>query len=81
VAWVRKGFRHKSEQMCGCGIFPCEDIRKDSYSIPEVDLLPETIRVVMISEAAPVDPNDNYYCKGDPLFKQTTVQALATVTE
>ncbi|MBI5033522.1 MAG: uracil-DNA glycosylase [Chloroflexi bacterium] len=30
----------------------------------------------MIAEAAPPDPADYYYAKGNPLFQQTTVQAF-----
>jgi uracil-DNA glycosylase len=44
--------------------------------VPDVDVNPERISIVMISEAAPPDPRDYYYAKGDPLFQQTTVQAF-----
>jgi uracil-DNA glycosylase len=30
----------------------------------------------MVSEAAPPNPDDYYYAKGNPLFQQTTVQAF-----
>jgi len=29
-----------------------------------------------VSEAAPANPNDYYYARGNPLFQQTTVQAF-----
>jgi uracil-DNA glycosylase len=32
--------------------------------------------MIMISEAAPQNPADNYYAKGEPLFAQTTLQAF-----
>jgi hypothetical protein len=44
--------------------------------VPGVDLQPSEIRVVMISEAAPSNPADYYYARGESLFGQTTVQAF-----
>lgn len=60
----------------GCKEFPCVDVRRASYIIPDVDLIPDNIYIVMISEAAPASPEDYYYAEGDPLFQQTTVQAF-----
>jgi uracil-DNA glycosylase len=37
---------------------------------------PNDIAIVMISEAAPPNPDDYYYAKGNPLFQKTTVQAF-----
>ena len=59
-----------------CVEFPCADVRHDCYVVPEVDVEPDSISMVMISEAAPADAGDYYYAKGDPLFQQTTVQAF-----
>ena len=44
--------------------------------VPDIDLKPEDISLVMISEAAPADPADYYYAGGSALFEQTTVQAF-----
>jgi uracil-DNA glycosylase len=44
--------------------------------MPPVEVQPERIRVVLISEAAPADLKDYYYAEGEPLFAQTTVQAF-----
>jgi uracil-DNA glycosylase len=44
--------------------------------VPDVEVNPENIAAVLISEAAPPDPADYYYAPGDPLFQQTTVQAF-----
>jgi len=59
-----------------CKDFPCADVRHECYIIPDVDVKPEGISIVMISEAAPADPGDYYYAEGEPLFQQTTVQAF-----
>lgn len=60
----------------GCTEFPCTDVKHESYIIPSLDVKPEAISLVMISEAAPESPDDYYYAKGGPLFEKTTVQAF-----
>jgi uracil-DNA glycosylase len=51
-------------------------MKKECYAVPDVAVSPEGVAIVMISEAAPEDPNDHYYAKGDPLYQQTTVAAF-----
>ncbi len=63
-------------QCIGCKGFPCTDVRHECYVVPDVEVEPERVRIVLISEAAPADPADYYYAAGDPLFQQTTVQAF-----
>jgi uracil-DNA glycosylase len=41
-----------------------------------VNLDATTIRMVLISEAAPESPTEHYYAAGDPLFAQTTALAF-----
>jgi uracil-DNA glycosylase len=41
-----------------------------------VEVDPEQVRIILISEAAPPDPGDYYYAPGDPLFQRTTVEAF-----
>ena len=59
-----------------CGDFPCTDVLHASYSVPGVELDPQQISIVLISEAAAVDPKDGYYAPGEPLFARTTLQAF-----
>jgi hypothetical protein len=66
----------KVSECVGCNEFPCSDVRHEGYLIPPVDLNPGHISIVMISEAAPPNPDDYYYADGDPLFESTTVQAF-----
>ncbi len=60
----------------GCRQFSCIDVSKDCYVIPDANVSPEKVSIVMISEAAPQDSGDYYYAAGDPLFQRTTVQAF-----
>ena len=60
----------------GCEKFPCPDVKHDRYIVPEIDIKPDDISIVMISEAAPANLADYYYAGGDALFAQTTVQAF-----
>jgi uracil-DNA glycosylase len=59
-----------------CEDFPCTGVRHECYVVPDIDLNPEDISIIMISEASPADLGDYYYAEGDPLFQQTTVQAF-----
>jgi uracil-DNA glycosylase len=59
-----------------CRDFPCDDVRHECYLVPDIDIKPDKIAIVMISESAPMNPNDYYYAGGDSLFQQTTVQAF-----
>jgi uracil-DNA glycosylase len=59
-----------------CLTFPCTDVEQGRYAVPGVELDPEQVSIVLISEAAPPDPADYYYAPGDPLFQRTTVQAF-----
>ena len=59
-----------------CEQFPCSDVRHECYVVPNVDVQPDHVSIILISEAAPAEPGDYYYAPGDPLFQQTTVQAF-----
>jgi len=63
-------------QYVGCQGFPCADVKHECYIVPDVDLNPDKVFIVMVSEAAPENPADYYYSEGNPLFEQTTVQAF-----
>jgi len=60
----------------GCRAFPCTDVKHGGYILPETDVTPEKISLVLISEAAPETPTDYYYSKSNPLFQQTTLEAF-----
>jgi len=60
----------------GCQDFPCADVKHECYVVPNIDVAPERISIILISEAAPASPADYYYAAGNPLFAQTTVQAF-----
>lgn len=59
-----------------CADFPCSDVNKNRYTIPDVVLEPDKIEVVMVSEAPSQDASDYFYAKNDPFYAQTTVQAF-----
>lgn len=45
--------------------------------VPDIEVNPPRIKVVMISEAAPAEKRDYYYdSSGDSVFQRTTVQAF-----
>ncbi len=63
--------------LVSCPEFPCQDVKHASYIVPDVDLDPSRVSIVVISEAAPQDPGDYYYAGPQALFAQTTLQAFA----
>ena len=66
----------RASDCIGCAKFPCADVKHESYIIPNVNVRPRDVSIIMISEAAPANPNDYYYAKGEPQFQQTTLQAF-----
>jgi uracil-DNA glycosylase len=66
----------KINQIVSCGAFPCEGVKHSSYFLPDMEIDPDRIRAVMIAEAAPSDPADGFYARGDPLHLRTTLQAF-----
>jgi len=60
----------------GCIDFPCLDINPKRYIVPEIDLDPDSISMVMISESAPENPDEYYYAAGNTLYQQNSVQAF-----
>jgi len=63
-------------KLISCQKFPCSDVRHECYIVPDIEIEPEKISIIMVSEAAPANPDDYYYAGGDSLFQQTTVQAF-----
>ena len=59
-----------------CADFPCKDIDSRAYNVPGITVDANSVSIILISEAAPPNPADNYYARGRPLFQQTTVQAF-----
>jgi len=59
-----------------CVHFPCQDVNHTNCIVPSIDIDPDSISIILISEAAPENLADYYYADGQPLFMQTTVQAF-----
>jgi len=59
-----------------CPDFPCQDVNKKRYIIPNIEVENDKIRTFMISEAPPEDLNDYFYAPMIPFYVQTTVQAF-----
>lgn len=59
-----------------CTDFPCLDVNKKCYVVPNIEVDPGKIGTLMISEAPPEDLGDYFYASGNPFFVQTTVQAF-----
>ena len=66
----------RSSEHVLCEAFPCGDVRHEGYLVPDIELNPAAVSIVMISEAAPAVARDYYYVGDEALFAQTTVQAF-----
>jgi len=66
----------KVNSVIQCADFPCLDTRRASYLIPDVDIAPAKVSILLISEAAPENPTDYYYAGESALFAQTTLLAF-----
>ena len=66
----------RPSQCVNCKDFPCVDVNSDRYTVPDVKVDADEVRIVLISEATPQSEGDYYYAKGRPLFEETTVQAF-----
>lgn len=66
----------KPDQAVRCDGFPCEDIKSELHSVPDLELEPEDVRVILISEAPAPDPADDFYSRGMPFFLETTADAF-----
>jgi hypothetical protein len=59
-----------------CEEFPCSEARRESYLVPAIEIDPQSIRLLLISETAPTELKDDYYAARDALFARTTLQAF-----
>jgi uracil-DNA glycosylase len=59
-----------------CTDFPCQDVDKTCYIVPNIEIDPNKIKTLMISEAPPSDLGDYFYAPKNPFYVQTTVQAF-----
>ena len=66
----------KLSEKISCKTFPCKGIEQNSYQIPNLDIDPNKIKIVMISEVPPLDPKDYFYSLGNPFYMETTKQAF-----
>ena len=66
----------KTNLLVQCADFPCLDTRRESYRIPDVEIDPAKVSILLISEAMPENPADGYYAGPEALFARTTVLAF-----
>ena len=59
-----------------CIGFPCLDVNKDCYLVPNVEVNTDKIRALMVSEAPPTELQEYFYAEGNPFYMQTTAQAF-----
>jgi hypothetical protein len=63
-------------QIITCKDFPCTDVLHERFTVPKVEIDPQQISVLMISEAAAPVAQDDFYAGEAALFAQTTLLAF-----
>lgn len=66
----------KVNDLVQCPDFPCLDTRCSGYLVPAIEVDPATVKILLISEAAPENPGDYYYAGINALFARTTLLAF-----
>jgi uracil-DNA glycosylase len=66
----------RPSRLLECTDFPCQDVNKKCYVIPNIEIEPDKIRTLMISEAPPENSRDYFYAAENPFYLQTTLQAF-----
>jgi uracil-DNA glycosylase len=64
-----------------CIDFPCGDVDNNSYILPPLEIDALKIKILMITEAPPLDKADYFYAAGNPFYLQTTLQAFKDASE
>ena len=59
-----------------CQDFPCPDVLYAGYIVPAVEVQPDKISLILISESAPAQKSDDYYAPGHPMYARTTLLAF-----
>ena len=59
-----------------CPGFSCDDVDKKSYILPSVEIDAAKVKIVMITEAPPLDRSDYFYAAGEPFYLRTTLEAF-----
>lgn len=71
----------KASALVDCETFPCSDVVHERFAVPGIDVDPDLINVVLVSEAPPAASGDWYYAGPSSLFAETTVQAFRAAGE
>ena len=58
----------KIDSQIQCHNFPCMDVKQEVYQIPQIDLDPDSIRMILISESVPKKPGDAIINPVDPVM-------------
>ncbi len=63
--------------MLDCPDFPCADVHHGRFTLMQPPPSPTDVRLAVIAEAPPVDPDEWFWASGDPFFWQTARRAFA----
>jgi len=67
----------RPDKLVKCPDFPCHDVNKKSYVVPNIEVDVNKIKVFMISEAPPDNLANYFYAPKKSFYAETTVQAFS----
>jgi uracil-DNA glycosylase len=66
----------RTSQCLACQDFPCSDVQHAGFLLPDVELDPAHISIIMIAESAPPARADYFYAGPPALFERTTLEVF-----
>lgn len=66
----------RPDEFLKCPDFPCHDVNKKGYVVPNVEVDAGKVKVFMVSEAPPDNLGDYFYAPKKSFYAETTVQAF-----
>lgn len=59
-----------------CKNFPCTDVNQKAYLVPQIEIDPRSVRIMMISEGTPEKEDDFFYSHKTSLYSENTLNAF-----
>jgi uracil-DNA glycosylase len=59
-----------------CPDFPCGDVDHQRHEVPAGEVSPGRVRMILVAEAPPPDPEDGLFARGLPFHLETTLDAF-----
>lgn len=66
----------RTSEIVTCLDYPCTDVNSDLYCVPNIQVSPARVGIVVVAEAAALRREDGFYASEQAVFAQTTLEAF-----